>query len=319
MTYHRTPLHLCVQTRQDEDCTRLLLSKGADPYCQDFEGRTALHTFYNQTSERIIQMNYDDLDPWTQDQEGMTLLHYLCRSNKSTVALLQRVVHNSVQTTKTQHSCLDLRDFIGRSMLHFAVQRGNIEIIKFFLAHPSFDTLAKPDWKGKTLLHYATESSRTHAIDIVHQEGFDLQETDASGCTALHHAAMRDNLAAFIRLLDLGAWNQLSSTNRNNQTPYETAVSYRAKDVAAYLEKLGLPEISSLPLISNGSLSAVPKTTRVYTPWYNFTKRLASKISVYRPRLYAACFLFLCYLLNYILLIPELSFGVRRLIYIREK
>ncbi|CAI6340834.1 unnamed protein product [Periconia digitata] len=258
-----TPLHTCIEMGRNENCAKLLLSKGADPYCQEVGGRTALHTYYNPVSKRILQENYEDLDPWTQDHEGMTFLHFLCWSSRSTMELLQRIELQDNQSYKSKGSCLDLKDSFGRSMLHFAAQRGNIELVQFFLARPNVDMLAKPDWHGKTLLHYATESSRVHTIDLILRAGFDLNARDDSGCTLLHQAAMKDNVAAFKRLLDLGAWHQLTSINRNNESPYQTALSYHSKDLLLYLDSLKHSE--SLFVLPENNKSEPTASTSPYT------------------------------------------------------
>ena len=225
---------------QDYDCARMLLTKGADTYCQDVGGRTPLHTFYNPVSQQIFYNHYAELDPWTQDHEGMTILHFLCWSSKSPVELLQRVEAVSAQSAQSpaRSSCLDIKDAFGRSVLHFLAQRGNIDLLKFFLSRPNTESLARPDWRGISVLHYATESSRVHTIDLFIQAGYDIDARDNSGHTLLHHAAMKDNLAAVKQLLDLGASTQLVSVDSDNRTPLQLATAYRSESVIEYLQAI---------------------------------------------------------------------------------
>jgi ankyrin repeat protein len=195
----------------------------------------------------------------------VTILHFLCWSKSPTVALLQRVVSIGTQPGHhdTQHSCMELKDAYGRCVLHFAAQRGNIELINYLLTLPAAKSLAAADWRGRSLLHYATESSRVHAIDLFIQEGFDIDAKDNSGRTLLHHAAMKDHVAAFARLLDLGASHHLTSVDCSNRTPYQTALLYHSEDVLLYirsnasLRQLGLPpENQELESLSSDQLSA---------------------------------------------------------------
>jgi ankyrin repeat protein len=124
-------------------------------------------------------------------------------------------------------------------MLHYAVQRGNADLIAFFLASPDAAAMSMPDFSGKSLLHYATESGRPEMIDMMLERGIDLDTIDDQGRTVLHHAAMRGNLVATQRLIQLGATHQLSYKDHNNQTPADLACQYASEAVQDYFETLG--------------------------------------------------------------------------------
>jgi ankyrin repeat protein len=124
-------------------------------------------------------------------------------------------------------------------MLHYAVQRGNTDLIASLLTSPDAATFLMPDFSGRTLLHYATESSRPDTINMMLEGGIDLDVIDNQGRTVLHHAAMRGNLAATRRLIEIGAAHQLSYKDRNGHTPVDLACQYDSETVRDYFESLG--------------------------------------------------------------------------------
>ena len=130
-------------------------------------------------------------------------------------------------------------------MLHYAVQRGNTDLIAFFLASPDAAAMSMPDFSRKTLLHYATESGRPDTINMMLKRGIDLDTIDDQGRTVLHHAAMRGNLIAAQRLIALGATHQLSYKDHSDQTPADLACQYASKAVVEYFEMLGYSDVYS--------------------------------------------------------------------------
>jgi ankyrin repeat protein len=96
-----------------------------------------------------------------------------------------------------------------------------------------------PDLAGETLLHHATESGRPDTINVMLERGIDLDVIDSQGRTVLHHAAMRGNLVATQRLIELGATHQLSYKDHNDHTPADLACQYASKSVQHFFETLG--------------------------------------------------------------------------------
>jgi ankyrin repeat protein len=230
----RTPLHVAVQQGNDFECARLLLENGADAFQQDTEGRSALHYFYNEVVRQLLLYYADDIDPWMQDRSGMTVLHWASWSRSSSRQALTCFPHKGGES-----SCYGVKDVHGKSMLHYAVQRGNADLIAFFLASPDAATMSMSDFSGKTILHCATESGRPDTINTMLEVGIDLDVVDNQGRSVLHHAAMRGNLLAAQRLVELGASYQLSRKDKNGQTPADLACRYSSELVQDYFESLG--------------------------------------------------------------------------------
>ncbi|OWY46977.1 ankryin repeat S-palmitoyl transferase [Alternaria alternata] len=230
----QTPLHIAVQQGTNFECARLLLENGADAFQQDNEGRSALHYFYNDVVRQILLYYADGIDPWMQDRRGLTVLHWVSWSSRSSHRALVSFPHKS-----GEWSSYGVKDIHGRSMLHYAVKRGNADLIAFLLASPDAAAMSMPDLAGETLLHHATESGRPDTINVMLERSIDLDVTDSQGRTVLHHAAMRGNLVAAQRLIELGATHQLSYKDHSNQTPADLACQYASDAVQDYFETLG--------------------------------------------------------------------------------
>jgi ankyrin repeat protein len=222
-----------VKQEHTYECARILLDHGADALQQDINGRSPLHNFYNDVIKEIILRHGEEIDPYMQDRRGMTILHWAAWSRRSSPHILP----DSHQTSKGR-SWLEIKDTQGKSILHYAVQRGNLDLIAFFFASPYATTMSMPDYTGRTLLHYATESGQVDTINFLLDMNFNLNATDTQGRTVLHHAATRDNLPAAQRLIQLGAADQLACEDCDGRTPLELAQDYAAKSVVAYFQSL---------------------------------------------------------------------------------
>lgn len=77
-------------------------------------------------------------------------------------------------------------------------------------------------------------------IDILLSRGFDINAIDHNRRTLMHHAAMKDNVKAIQRLIELGAADQLSAVDVEGKTAIQLANSYRAYEVAEFLRSLYL-------------------------------------------------------------------------------
>ncbi|KAH7407056.1 ankyrin repeat-containing domain protein [Phaeosphaeria sp. MPI-PUGE-AT-0046c] len=230
---NRTPLHIAVKTACDYEIIRLLLKHGANLHQQTRQGRTPLHCYYNATLKKTIQYCCDEIDNTTQDYLGMTIAHYTAYSKSSTAKDLAFCMKNSANAFAT-------RDSDGRTPLHLALQRGNIALVQYMLNDPrGRDALHSSDWAGQTPLHFATESPRNQAIDLLLDAGaFEMHATDHKGRTALHHAASLGNLAAVEKLLERGGMQDLDKRDSDGQTPLMAARRSARREVEEYLESL---------------------------------------------------------------------------------
>lgn len=130
------------------------------------------------------------------DNQGMGAFHYVAWSSKSTVADIKPFLTHDV-------SCLFAKDYEGRSVLSFAVERGNIAMLNYILGLPIQIDLCGPDKRGMSLMHYAVRSKRVEVISILRDHGCDIGALDHCQQSPLHHAAKAGNLEAVKLLLKI--------------------------------------------------------------------------------------------------------------------
>jgi ankyrin repeat protein len=241
---HRTPLHLAImfasaihltldQQASLYECARRLLDDGADVQQQDTNGRSPLHCFFSDMSMDVILRYGEDIDPYMQDKYGMTVLHLAARASRS-LRLIMSHAHQKINGL----SCLEIKDRCGRSVLHHAVQEGNLDLIISLLASPYATTISMPDSTGVSLLHYAVDSPRVDVIDLLLEANFKIDAVDASGRTILHQVALTGRLDIAHRLIQLGASYQLGCKDHFGLTPLELAQEYSRTLVAEYFLSL---------------------------------------------------------------------------------
>ena len=164
----------------------------------------------------ILEFHQEDIDNNTQDDRGMNIPQYVCSSKSSRLIDLFRCSRGNV-------SSLQVTDEEGKTTLHHACQRGNLELIEFLLNEQK-DAVSHPDWCGRTLMHYATESGRSaQVIELLVSRGFDPRAVDHQGRTVLHDAASGRSVAAIEKLIELGAADDLNALDDDSRTPLQLA------------------------------------------------------------------------------------------------
>ncbi|MCJ1251625.1 hypothetical protein MMC30_008860 [Trapelia coarctata] len=230
-----SPLHVALARAKDYNVSRLLLERGGDICNRGADGRTPTHTYPNETVRRVLLCHGKFLEASIRDCQGMTSVHYLAWSSKTTVADIQVILAGDP-------SCLSIKDNGGRSILHFAAQRGNCSLLRYVLSLPNTPSLCDADVEGKTVMHYAVESKRIQTIDLVYKHGGNISAIDKQGRTALHIAAMKGNMEAVKRVLQLGGSEQLLRRDLARCTPAQLAASSGNAATATYLEQVnGVP------------------------------------------------------------------------------
>jgi hypothetical protein len=186
-------------------------------YC-NIDGKTPLHTLFNEVVGAILQCHGDSIDGEVRDGQGMTLLHFVAWSSKSEPRICRQYVERCSDPTGVWS-----KDNEGRSILHLAAQRGNAAMVKYILGLVGEPNINCRDQHGRTALSYAAETKRTEVIEMLRACGGNIRDTDCRGRTILHHAARRGNLAAVKKLIALGAADDVWSTDKNGATPIQLA------------------------------------------------------------------------------------------------
>ncbi|XP_077297918.1 uncharacterized protein LOC143919459 [Arctopsyche grandis] len=116
--------------------------------------------------------------------------------------------------------CVNQRSFLGRTPLHFAFERGDIEIINVLLENGADERLKSND--GKSLLHFV--SSNTESSKMLLEKGFDPNEPDKNGDTPFMIAVRWRKRDLIELLLDYGANPNIR--NKKGDTPLIESVEY---------------------------------------------------------------------------------------------
>ena len=223
-----SPLHSAMVRANNYDVTRTLLENGADLSSKAVDGKTPLHTFFNTTVSQVL-MRDEWIEKVMPDSEHLSITHMLAWSSRSTVALFRRGLlfdHGDIMST----------DVLGRTSVHFATSRGNIEILSYLLCHLSLEQVEKRDDQGRTPFLYAAESSRAaQAIDMLAAKGCDVSVVDCTGRGALHWAARWDNFDAANKLMTMVNEGAMLLTNTKALRLSEEAKQKKVTDIYRHL------------------------------------------------------------------------------------
>lgn len=232
----RTPLHVVLTGSKDFEIARALIANGADLGNRDIEGKSPCHTFFNATVGEVLLLHREEMDDLLAcDDESMSITHYMAWSSKSSYRhVLASIPPGDVHPFVA-------RDYLGRSVIHFAAQRGNIEVLRQLLDahHPGIDVDCR-DRDGQTPLYYAVESKRVDTIRILALAGADVHAVDLNGRTPLHRAAAKNNLLAIDCMLEFVGTGGIGKVDGQCRTPEQLARLYRATAAAEHLRAMGV-------------------------------------------------------------------------------
>ncbi|XP_018574498.1 uncharacterized protein LOC108913430 [Anoplophora glabripennis] len=164
--FGQTALHVAASVA-DEDTVQFLVGLGMDVNTTDNTGRTALHvaveTFLANVEHTI------DVDLPTTYEEGYTRRY----------SEFQWVL-SSFRFLIDQDADVNIKDKNGRTVLHLAAEKGQIDTIKF-LTDVGADIAAK-DKEGRTPLHLAAKEGRD-VVQLLIEQGANIRSRDKKGDT----------------------------------------------------------------------------------------------------------------------------------------
>ncbi len=132
--------------------------------------------------------------------------------------------------TPSQHNTLDYNNAFA------AASRGDLAMVQSSLAtDPSL--LTRTEWQGMTLLHDAVDKGQIEVATFLIEQNADLNAQTHDGRTPLHIAAQHGNVPMIALLLKHGA--TLNAVDANGWTPLDRAVRWAHSDAAAYLRAQG--------------------------------------------------------------------------------
>ena len=226
-----SPLHGAMAKSDNYDVARTLIENGAELSSRAVDGKTPFHNIFNDTISHVL-MKDDWLENMQPDSEAMSITHFLAWSSKSTLKIFQ-------QGHLYDDADLLSADNFGRTCLHFAASRGNLEVLSYLVKQVSREDLEKKDIQGRTPFHYAAESSRAAGvIETLVARGCNIYAVDDRGRTALHWAARWNNVKAIKKLMAVVGGRTLLLSDTNGRLPSREVCQKRAPALHKYLKDL---------------------------------------------------------------------------------
>lgn len=181
----QTPLHIaCAWAMQD--VVHTLLEHHADINAQDLEGRTPLHIAIINQHETITDLlvSQQQLDLKLRDKYGQNAFATAMstKNNNAATIILRREPHAA-----------EKYDPKGRTFLHLAIQKNDIEGVLFLLSvHVNIHSRVQDSSKF-TPLHLAVQVGSEMILRNILLAGANINDVTVQNQTALHIAAANDH------------------------------------------------------------------------------------------------------------------------------
>ena len=228
-----TPLHQAV-VKGYKDIVSLLLNEGCPINVVDSEDASVLHRAAQVGQIYMIEMLAEQgLEVNIGDDEGRTPLHYAAdRGQLESVRTLLKLGGRKSMTKVAG---------IYRTPLHQAVGKGHKDIVSLLLNEGC--PINVLDSKGRSVLHYAAQGGQIDMIEMLaeHVQGLDVYIGDDEGATPLHVAAACGQTKALHTLLKLGGRKSMTKVAGIYGTPLHQAVGKGHKDIVSLLLNEGYP------------------------------------------------------------------------------
>ncbi|XP_039593424.1 inversin isoform X2 [Polypterus senegalus] len=195
---------------------------------QDYEGRTPLHFAVADGNEAVVDVltSYEGCNVTSYDNLFRTPLHW--------AALLghAKIVHLLLERNRPGTIPSDSQ---GATPLHYAAQSNFSETVKVFLEHPTVKD--DPDLEGRTAFMWAAGKGSDDVIRVMLslKPDLDINMADKYGGTALHAAALSGHVSTVQLLRENGA--QVDATDVMKHTPLFRACEMGHKEVIQTLIK----------------------------------------------------------------------------------
>ncbi|XP_006985040.1 NF-kappa-B inhibitor epsilon [Peromyscus maniculatus bairdii] len=175
-----------------------------------------------------------------QDQHGDTALHVACRRQNLACACCLLKEQPEPGREPSHPLDLQLKNWQGLACLHIATLQRNQALIELLLQNGA-DIDAQEATSGKTALHLAVETQERSLVQFLLRAGARVDARMLNGCTPLHLAAGRGLNSISSALCEAGADSLL--LNVEDETPQDLA-----EDLLSYLPFDDL-KISGKPLL----------------------------------------------------------------------
>ncbi|KAJ5069027.1 ankyrin repeat and socs box protein [Anaeramoeba ignava] len=227
------------------------------------QGRNAKEEQHDQA---IMKWLVDHVDPNIPDEDNSTVLHALVKSAQTSIlsdflrAVKQAHKHvkieswneipllhlavlysggvDMIELLMSHNVSAEQRDIDGNDLLHVAVKKSNIDVIRYCIEKLQLDPLRVNENKDTTL-HSAMEKGDPVVLAELVKYHTDVNKANKSGILPIHLAAARGYMLCLQYLLDLGA--SINAVTQDKQTPLELALANGHRKTAALLVERGAP------------------------------------------------------------------------------
>lgn len=209
------PLQAAAYNGESHDMLKLLLDNGADPNAEEQDMIPALHgwVWENPRYADIELMLQHGADVTILDKaNGWSVFHYLASSGDDPEVL--RLLMNSGKSEQTPN--INAKDADGKTPFHVLLTRRNVplKLVKAFVAYGA-DVNAEDNSSSRPL-QMAAQWGEVEVIRLIMPKISDINDPDKNGRTAIHEAAWAGYRPCVELLIENGAdLNCLDHHTRN--------------------------------------------------------------------------------------------------------
>ncbi|WP_264723276.1 ankyrin repeat domain-containing protein [Wolbachia endosymbiont (group A) of Sphecodes monilicornis] len=128
----------------------------------------------------------------------------------------------------------------GYTLLHYAVQEGNLNLVTFLLDSGADANAQDESSYGKKPIHIAAENNDKDIIDLLIKKGARVNDTDKNCWTPLHYAASGGQLEAARFLVDRGADINAVEASTDGKKPIHVAAMGGYENVIEFFISKGI-------------------------------------------------------------------------------
>ena len=218
-----------------------LIEHGANIHLQDKDGFACLHDAAEGGHVEIVSKllavgakeNPDYVN--ARNNSGTTPLMITCSNG-----------HVNVATYLVEHGAnIHLQDKNGFTCLHYASERGHVEVVSKLLAvgaKENPDYVNAPNHSGSTPLMVTCYNGHVNIATYLVEHGANIHLQDKNGFTCLHAAAEGGHVEVVSKLLAVGAKENpdyVNAPNHSGSTPLMVTCSNGHVNIATYLVEHG--------------------------------------------------------------------------------